>query len=49
MKLFLNLAGVLTFMTGIGGLLSLRMDNIPLAILCLGWSALCFYFGAKHE
>lgn len=49
MKFLLNLTGVLTFLTGVGAFLSFRWDNIPIAIICLVWSALCFYFGAKHE
>jgi hypothetical protein len=49
MKLLLNLTGVLTFMTGVGAFLSLRWDNIPIAIVCLVWSALCFYFASNHD
>ena len=49
MKLLLNFAGVLTFLVGMGAFLSFRWDNMSIAILCLVWSALCFYFGAKHD
>lgn len=49
MKFLLNLTAVLTLMAGLGSFLTFSMDNIPIAIVCLVWSALCFYHGAKHE
>ena len=49
MKFLLKSTGVLTLMTGLGAFLTFRMDNVPIAIFCLVWSALCFYFGAKHD
>jgi len=49
MKLLLNLTGVLNFLIGMGALFSFELDNLGIAVFCLGWSVLCFYFGSKHD